>query len=77
MNKSRVRSDFLFAMPSPLAGVARLFDFAGTFDAYNASSTPDEADAKAMYADWAAVGDTLCSGMDQFDSEEELRGKAA
>jgi hypothetical protein len=79
MNKKPVAaaSDFLFTTPSPLSGVARFFDFAGAFDSYNGSATPAEADAKAIYADWAVVGEDLRSSMSQLEEEEELRGKAA
>jgi len=55
----QIRSNFLFAMPSWLSGVARLVDLWGVFDWYNMSRTPQEADARAMYADWAIVGQDL------------------
>lgn len=60
---AHMRTDFLFAQPSGLYGVARLFDFAGTFDRYNESSTPEEADARAMYSDWRMVGEDLLAAM--------------
>lgn len=53
------RADFLFATPSPLAGIARFFDFAGTYDAYNLSENESEADAKAVFVDWNCVGDEV------------------
>lgn len=53
------RADFLFATPSPTAGIARFFDFAGTFDEYNISANESEADGKAMFVDWTCVGDEL------------------
>lgn len=75
MNKKNPSSDFLFARPSAVFGQARFFDFSGSFDEYNSSETPDEADAKAMYADWAVVGDTLSSVVrkqtSEADKEEE------
>jgi len=72
MNKKRPSTDFLFAQPSMLSGQARLFDFSGSFDDYNSCDTPDEADAKAMYADWAVVGYTIESVIQQKpDSESE------
>jgi hypothetical protein len=77
MNKKRPTSDFLLARPSALFGQARFFDFGGSFDEYNSSDSPDEADAMAMYADWAAVGDTIesvASGQQDVprsDAEEE------
>ena len=53
------RADFLFASPSPVAGVARFFDFAGAYDCYNASATESEADSKAVYLDWYCVGNAF------------------
>jgi hypothetical protein len=49
-------SDFLFARASYLSGVARLLDFGATFTDYNHSPTPEEADRRAIRADWRAVG---------------------
>lgn len=63
------KSDFLFAMPSFWSGVARLLDLMGVFDDYNRSETPNEADARAMYADWAMVGQDLIKSADQFEIE--------
>jgi len=66
-------ADFLFARPSAASGLARFFDFSGSYDAYNHSETADEADAKAMFADWAVVGDSLHSVIvqDQDELEDE------
>jgi len=69
--KKAVASDFLFARPSPVFGLARLFDFSGTFDQYNQSRDGDEADAKAMYADWCAVGDSIRSSMSDIEAEDD------
>ncbi len=77
MGKKMISSDFLFARPSAVSGVARFFDFSGTFDAYNNSATPDEADAKAMYADWAVVGDSIRSAACSVKAEDEAEKKAA
>jgi len=56
-------SDFLFAHPSFLSGVARSLDLGGTFDDYNASDTPKQADARAARADWLATGRDLVNAM--------------
>jgi hypothetical protein len=69
--KKNLQADFLFARPSAASGLARFFDFSGTFDAYNHSDTPDEADAKAMFADWRVVGDSLGSVIEQQQDELE------
>ena len=34
-------------------------DLFGTFDGYNTSSSPSEADAKAIQSDWGMVGQDL------------------
>jgi hypothetical protein len=76
MTKKTIIDDFLFATPTRISGVARFFDLAGAFDAYNISETGEEADAKAMYADWAMVGEDLrCSIIAEVD-EDDI-GKAA
>lgn len=49
----------LFAKPSFWTGIARLVDMFGTLSVYNESSSPEEADAKALYADWLAVGNDM------------------
>lgn len=52
-------SDYLFAHPSFLSGAARVIDLGGVFDAYNESTTPAEADARASLSDWLGVGGDL------------------
>ena len=75
--KKPVASDFLFARPSSLSGAARILDFGATFDDYNFSANEDEADAKAIHADFAAVGDVIRSSMAEVDSESESEEQAA
>jgi hypothetical protein len=55
-----IKTDFLFAQPGFLFGLARLFDFSGAFDQYNVSRTEGEADARATLADWHLTGADLC-----------------
>jgi hypothetical protein len=62
-----ITSDFLFAEPDELTGVARLWDFSGTFDAYNVSRSTDEADVKAVLSDWSIVGRDLKEAMDSTE----------
>jgi hypothetical protein len=66
MNQNYSHSDYLFARPSFLAGIARLFDFWGLFDSYNYSRTPEVADAKAIRADWLTVGNDLRWAINRF-----------
>lgn len=51
-----VRSTFLFVEPSFATGMGRIFDLWGGFDLYSISQTPQDADARAIYADWRVVG---------------------
>ncbi len=53
-------SELLFARPSWLEGVARLFDFGGALDMYNDDGlTADEANTLALAADWRAIGQDM------------------
>ena len=52
----RIPSDFLIAQPSFVSGVARLIDFSCSFDSYNKSASPAEADFRASLSDWISVG---------------------
>lgn len=53
------RTGRLFANPSMTEGMGRVFDLFGNHDIYNEDHTPAEADSKALYSDWASVGDHL------------------
>ncbi len=58
----------LFAVPSFFSGAARVLDLGATFDEYNTSTTPAEADAAALRADFMAAAQDFrmalptCSG---------------
>lgn len=62
----------LFPRPSFIEGLGRIFDFAGLLNIYNISRTPEEADAKAINADWAAVGSDMWAAVEQADEEFKL-----
>ncbi len=64
-------TDYLFARPRGLYGVARLLDLGATFDEYNSSDTEQEADARATYSDWLAVGNDLKVAASQCDVEND------
>jgi hypothetical protein len=65
----KVQTDFLFAQPSFGSGAARSLDLWGTFDDYNRSDNPAEADAKAIAADWRVVGQDIYDAIEKVDSE--------
>lgn len=68
-------SDFLFARPSFLEGVARIFDFGGTLNEYNGPFTGPDADAAAIWSDWATIGQDMRAAIGAF--EAELEGDAS
>ncbi len=71
------RTFFLFSVPSSLSGIARLLDLGATFTEYNISATEAEADARAMTADWLAVGDDLSQAIAVFGEQHpELKSAA-
>lgn len=63
-------SDFLYARPSFLEGVARIFDFGGALNEYNVSSTGHEADTAAIRSDWEAIGQDMRAAIEAFEREE-------
>ena len=65
------RTAYLFARPSFIEGVARIFDFSGSLNVYNESPSGQEADRQALENDWRAVGDDLRAAMRIFNKELE------
>ena len=63
-------TQFSFAMPSFFSGAARILDFAGVFDSYDTSPSAKETDARAIYADWRAVGEDLWTVMSEEIEED-------
>lgn len=60
------RTDFLFAIPSFISGMASVLDLGATLVQYNESFTPAEADFKAMQADWGVVGMDIIAAMNEW-----------
>ena len=60
-------TDRLYARPSFLRGMARLVDLGGAINrgAYGATSTPTEADARALRGDWQALADDIASAFSE------------
>ena len=73
MNDSnrRTMTDFLFAQPSFASGLSRLVDFGCTFDHYNISRTPAEADTRAAVSDWLSVGDDLQAAINDVMDDDK------
>jgi hypothetical protein len=69
-----MRSGRLFARPSFLEGVSRIFDFAGSLNQYNENQDGKEADVAAIYSDWASVGDDLKPSMYTHETKYDRSG---
>ena len=66
MNTLFYRSGRLFIQPSFFEGASRVFDVLGNQDIYNEDQSPQEADTKALFSDWASVGDHLVLATEEF-----------
>lgn len=55
----RIKSDFLFAQPSSMSGVASTIDLWGQLTSYNTSESAQEADQNAIAADWFVTGQDI------------------
>lgn len=64
-------SGFLFARPSFIEGMARIFDFGGTLNTYNDSPNGAVADKRALSEDWKSVGNTLRTALAEYRSSIE------
>ncbi len=60
-------SDFLFARPSFIEGMARTLDIYGVLQEYNKCVTPDEADLCALFNDFKAIGLDIASAMGEIE----------
>ena len=62
---------YLYAIPTFMAGMARVLDLYGTYDSYNESASGDEADAVALRNDWAMVGQDVQDAMNAYEQESQ------
>ena len=68
----------IYAKPSFLEGVARIFDFGGALNTYYylpSDEDPRKADARAIASDWRAVGKDIASAIGQYDNPTKTRVK--
>jgi len=70
MNRNKKhKTTFLLPKNDFWIGMGSVLNIAGSFFDYNASETPTEADAKAIYSDWYNTGEDL------KDSTEKIARK--
>lgn len=65
-----IQSDFLFARPSFLEGFGRIMDLGNSLNAYNDSRTGAEADLRALYRDWKAIGHDVRVALRQLRTDD-------
>lgn len=53
------KKSILFSAPSFFRGMAATLDIGNTLTIYNESTTPEEADYKALYSDWSVIGENI------------------
>lgn len=63
---TETRTDFLYANPSFLEGIARISDFENLLNQYNYSPSAQIADTIAILMDWAVVGNDLQIALGTF-----------
>lgn len=66
-----IRSTYLFARPSFIEGFARMVDISNSLNTYNQSRNGQEADARATYEDWKAVGHDVRVSLEQLRAAAE------
>ena len=77
MPTKKGRRRIIYARPSFLEGMARIFDFGGTLNEYDFGPDPDgaesksyadgsKADMEALRSDWRKVGDDMRSVMGRY-----------
>lgn len=67
--ENELQSDYLFARPSFIEGVGRLVDLSNSLNVYNYARDGAEADARAIYQDWKALGHDVRVALEQLRSE--------
>ena len=65
-------SDFLFAVPGFLRGMAATLDMGATMSVFNSSTSPEKADSRAMLADWSAVGQDIEEALREYQTPHAL-----
>jgi hypothetical protein len=71
MSKYGEDTGFLFAAPSFLQGFASALDLSGTLVEYNISTTPQNADIRAIASDWAITGKDIDTATENLAEKKE------
>jgi hypothetical protein len=66
---NELQSDYLFARPSVIEGVGRIVDVSNSLNMYNYSPDGAQADSRALYQDWKAIGHDVHVALEQLRAE--------
>jgi hypothetical protein len=66
------QTDFLFAKPSFIGGLASVLDMGTTLVVYNESKNSSEADEKAIGSDWIVTGNDIRAAMGKFENSGRI-----
>lgn len=64
------RSWTIVGRPSLVSGVARILDFGNTLTVYNPTASGAQADVRAAWADWRAVGNDLWGALHAYEDRQ-------
>lgn len=65
----------IFARPSFVEGISRLFDLGATLQEYNSSETEQKVDMEEIRNDWRAVGDDLKFSISNYEQNFAKQSK--
>jgi hypothetical protein len=68
-------TDYLYAQPNFIGGMARALDLGDTLTEFNRSITDEEADMIAIKSDWMAVGRDISVAMVEVDAKTQQNTK--
>lgn len=71
-----IQTNFLNASSDFVTGMGSAVGLAGNFYGFNYSKSPQEADIRAMRADWAMVGQDIADVMKKAESHPECLTQA-
>ena len=63
-------TNYLFADPNFILGVAKVIDLSGSLNEYNYAITPEMGDNFATMSDWLSVGGDIISAVENYDKKE-------
>ena len=69
--KFNTETECLYTATNFLRGFASVFNLYGNYYKFNTSSTPEEADQKAIKSDWEKVGSDIKEAKSKFEKENE------